>query len=253
MREQRVSLRWVLVAGALLFPALAGSAARGQEREYTVVLGGNVAGTQTVRVADDGTVDVRYAFNDRGRGPDVEASYRFDASGLPVAVVIDGVEYMKGEVGERFSIEDGRAVWTNRGEEGSSALERPAFYVAFDGVPSETAWLAAAALRAPEGRLALLPAGETAAEVVERRTLSGADGEALEARYVELSGLSFSPTGVWIDSEGHLAAQVSSWFSVVRKGFEGEVADLLAFQDARSGARLQALAGELAHRPGGDL
>lgn len=253
MQRHRPSLRRLVAAGwavALAFPA---GSLWAEALRYAIVLGGNPVGSQSVEPMGEGAVSVRYEFNDRGRGPAIDGTYRFDDGGLPLAVTLDGVEYMKGSVAERFSVEDGRAAWRNRGEEGEATVAEPAFYVGFDGVPSEVAWLAAAALRRPEGRLVLLPAGETVATEIETRTLTAADGASLEARYVELAGLAFSPTGVWIDGDGQLVAQVSSWFSVVRAGFEGELPALQKAQDERSGRRLRELASRLAHRPAGDL
>jgi len=251
-RRRAASLLPCLLA-ALLVVALPRGARAAEPLRYTIILGGNVAGSQSVETVGKDHYRVHYEFNDRGRGPKIDGTYRLDSRGVPVAVTLDGVEYMKGSVAERFGLVRGRASWQNRGEKGSAAVTQPSFYVGFDGVPSEGAWLAAAALAAPGHRLALLPAGEVTAELVTTRTLHGAGGAAVEARYVELAGLAFSPSGVWIDADGQLVAEVSSWYSVVRDGFQDEVSALLKFQDERSAARLHELAAALAHRPQGDL
>jgi hypothetical protein len=132
-------------------------------------------------------------------------------------------------VAERFTVRKGLATWKNRGEHGEllTAKGAPgAFYVAYDSPPEETAMLAAALLKIPDRKMALLPAGEASAEVVETQTLHAADGTGVQARLVELHGLDFAPSQVWIDPGGALVAQVSPWLTVIRSGFEGSTADL---------------------------
>jgi len=217
-----------------------------------VTLVGNDAGVQTVQRRPDGSLAIHFEFTDRGRGPKIDAVYRLGEAGLPVEVVIDGNEYFKGAVAERFTVRKGLATWKNRGEHGEllTAKGAPgAFYVAYDSPPEETAMLAAALLKIPDRKLALLPAGEASAEVVETQTLRAADGSEVQARLVELHGLDFAPSQVWIDADGALVAQVSPWLTVIRSGFEGSAADLQKAQDARNTARYRRLAAELPHRP----
>ena len=93
-------------------------------------------------------------------------------------------------------------------------------------VPEELALLADALLGAPGRRLALLPAGEATADVVATRTVSSGTGEPAEIRLVEIGGLGFAPSHLWLDADGFLFAQVSPWFAVVREGFAARHARL---------------------------
>ncbi len=215
-----------------------------------VTMAGNDAGSQTVERRADGSIVVHFEFNDRGRGPKLEATYRLDQAGLPISVAIEGNEYMKAPVAERFSFESGRASWKNRGEAGELAgsAAAGAFYASYDGPPEEIAFLARALLAAPGRRLALLPAGEGTAEVVESRTVRSSAGDPAEIRMIEIGGLGFAPFHVWLDAEGALFAQVSPWFAVVRAGFEANTAELQKPQDERSKQHSRRLASELPRR-----
>lgn len=215
-----------------------------------VTLAGNDAGSQTVERRADGSVVVHYEFTDRGRGPKLDATYRLNRAGLPASLAISGNEYLKAVVAERFEVQAGRARWTNRGEHGDIAgtAAGDAFYSSYDSVPEEAALLANALLSAPGNRLALLPAGEATAKVVESRSVTSEAGEAAEVRLVELGGLSFAPTYIWLDSDGYLFAQVSPWFALVRAGFEAAASELQKPQDARSKAYYSDLATALRHR-----
>lgn len=237
------SLRLLGAAFCLVASPLAAEPVR-----HKVILSGNEAGFETVETSKDG-LKIHFEFNDRGRGPKIDATYRLSVAGLPVAVSIDGVEYFKGAVAERFAIERGRASWTNRAEAGGATAAPAAFYSSFDGPPQELALLAAAAFAAPGGELALWPSGSVRAAFVDKRTLLAAKGKPVEARYIELDGLGFAPVGLWLDGDGELVAQASSWMTVVREGLESGVPDLLKFQQERKTKRDRELAATLSQRP----
>jgi hypothetical protein len=234
--------RWILVLAAVAAPLAA------EPVRHKVILSGNEAGFETVDKSKDG-LKIHFEYNDRGRGPKIDATYRLSVAGLPVAVTIDGVEYMKGAVAERFSIEKGQARWTNRAEAGGAPAAPAAFYSSFDGPPQELALLAAAAFSTPGGELALWPSGTVKASFVDKRTLTPTKGKPVEARYIELDGLGFGPTGLWLDGNGEFVAQVSAWMTIVREGLEGGVADLLKFQNERTTKRDHDLAATLAKHP----
>ncbi len=240
-------MRTIAAAATLLLWA---SAAVARPVVSKVTMAGNDAGFQTVERTANGTVVVHYEFTDRGRGPKLEATYRLNEEGLPVAVEVSGNEYMKAAVAERFALDAGRARWTNRGEQGEIAgtAAGGAFYSSYDGVPEEAALLANALLRAPGRRLALLPAGEASAEVVATRTATSAAGPPAAIRLVEIAGLSFAPSYLWLDGDGYLFAQVSPWFALVRAGFEASAPELQKAQDERSQAFYRDLAVTLQHR-----
>src|SRR5207244_6189948 len=122
---------------------------------------------------------------------------------------------------------NGRASWKNRSEQGEQAVTGEAFYLPMNAPPEFFAVLARALLKAPNHKLALLPAGEATIERAARAT-SG-NSELSEYR---ISGLGFSPRSIWLDRQGR-AASVSAWFSVLTVGSESEIDELRTAQKER--------------------
>ena len=87
---------------ALLCAAGAVHSAERVERSTVRILG-NDAGFQEARYADDGTVKVHYEYNDRGRGPKTDSTYRVGKDGRWDTAEIAGVAYFKTPVAERFA------------------------------------------------------------------------------------------------------------------------------------------------------
>ena len=108
-------------------------------RDYALNMMGNRAGYQTVCLQADGTRLVRFAFNDRGRGPALTSTIRLDARGIPVAIATDGNDYFKGPVAERFTRAAGAASWKNKVESGTQPVAGAAFYVSQSGSPRKSA------------------------------------------------------------------------------------------------------------------
>jgi imidazolonepropionase-like amidohydrolase len=210
---------------------------------YEVILGGNPAGFQTIERAG-GEIRAHYEFNDRGRGPKLDAVYRLDARRWLWTLRTQGSDYFHRPVAESFSQSGLRTTWKNAAEQVDSGPR--GFYVAFDGAPVEQALLAVAALEAG-GDLPLLPSGAARARVAARRP--GPEGIG-ELRLVEIDGLGFAPQPVWIDAGGELFALVDSWMSVVRAGQAAMIPDLLAEQQRLAAERAARLARDLAERPG---
>ena len=216
---------------------------------YTVMLAGNRAGEQTVVRGPEGAT-IRFTFNDRGRGPDYRAELRTDARGVPVAITISGNDYLKNPVNERLAIEGGNASWDNGAERSSGPAG--GFYLPLHGPPEFTAALARALLRAPDSTLPLLPAGKARIERVGARAI-GAGGQSRTVIHYRISGLGFTPEDLWVDEDETLFAQASGWSSLIRRGWEETVAQLLAAQDSVAAVRERELAVRLADRPRGPV
>ena len=101
-----------------------------------------------------------YSYNDRGRGDHIVATWKLDADGIPIEYEGRGNDYMKAPVEERFEIKNGRASWKNRSEHGEQEVTGKAFYLPINAPPEFLGVLARALLKAPNHKLALLPAGE---------------------------------------------------------------------------------------------
>jgi imidazolonepropionase-like amidohydrolase len=217
---------------------------------YTVILAGNKAGYETSARNADGSLQLYYEFNDRGRGPKITEHVVLDSKGLPQQIETSGNDYEKAVVAEHYSLNSGMATWKNRAEQGSKASS-DAFYVSISGVPEESAFLVRAAVAAG-GKLTLLPMGE--ASVEKRGELKiEANGRPRTVVQYAVNGLDFSPSPVWLDQDGTFFAVVSGWFVVVREGWESSVDALTKAQDEFSNRRSATLAKTLAHRPATSL
>lgn len=221
-------------------------------RAFAFLLGGNRAGYQTTCTQARGGRLVIYAFNDRGRGPSLRAHYRLGAGGTPRAVEIDGTDYFKVPIAERFALRAGQATWKNKVEEGGAAVAGPAFYVSQAGSLEELGLLARALLAAPGRRLPLLPQGEARlGKVAERRVVSGS--AARQVTLYEVAGLGFQPAFVWLDRQDELFAAIDDYAALVPEGWEGTIEVLRADQESRAGARRAEQAHRLRRVPAGPL
>src|SRR6266487_2127582 len=174
-----------LLAYQLLRPK--GGQLSAKERTDKILIQGNPAGTQTVEAQADGTVRAEYSYNDRGRGDHIVATWKLDSAGVPIEYNGRGNDYMKAPVEEHFEMNNGRARWKNRSEQGEQAVSGEAFYLPMNAPPEFSGVLARALLKAPNHKLPLLPAGEATLEQAGKVT-SG-NTEFTEYR---ISGLGFS-------------------------------------------------------------
>ncbi len=218
------------------------------ETRYSILLMGNKAGFETSRRNADGTLELYYEFNDRGRGPKITEKISLNKDGLPTAIQSSGNDYMKDPVEERFSMRDGHATWKNRAEQGEQAVPGKAFYVSLSGVQEETAFLAKALLAAG-GHLPLLPAGEASIEKRGEMKIE-ANGQARTVTQYAISGLDFAPTPIWLDQDGSFFAFImGSWGSIIREGWEPAADTLLKSQEEFSQRRSRELADRLVYKP----
>ena len=209
-----------------------------------ILIQGNAAGTQTVERQADGAIRAEYSFNDRGRGDHIIATWKLDGAGVPIEYDGRGNDYMKAPIEEHFETKNGRASWKNRSEQGEQAITGEAFYLPMNPPPELFGVLARALLKAPNHKLALLPAGEA--------TIEQANSGTTRLTEYRITGLGFSPQPIWLDHNG-TSASVSPWFSVVPEGFETAIPQLLDAQQKTDAAWSERIARALARVPRGDL
>ncbi len=242
-----------LIAPALLALALGGAAGRpAPEVRFAFLFGGNRVGAATLRNVSDREQVFTFQFNDRGRGPSTTTRETVDEQGLPVRVEISGHDYWKNTVAETFEKTGNRAVWSSAAETGDRVLARPAFYLGLNASPLEYEVLARALLRAPGGRLDLLPAGEMRIEESGslRVRLNGQTGT---VHLYALTGGSFEPAWVWLDGDRRLFAIHDGWATLVLEDGERAVSNLIRFQEDKDAERRKADATRLIRRPAGPL
>jgi imidazolonepropionase-like amidohydrolase len=231
--------------------ALAGLAqASAAQRTDKIFLQGNPAGTQTVQVETTGGAHAEYSYNDRGRGDHIAASWKVNAAGIPTEYEGRGNDYMKAPVEERFEMKNGRASWKNRSEEGEQTVTGEAFYLPINAPPEFSGVLARALLKAPNHKLALLPAGEASIEEAGKASVASGKSDLTQYR---ITGLGFAPQSIWLDHDGNTAASISSWFAVVSAQYEAARAQLQTAQQETDNKWSERIAHELAHTPQADL
>ena len=242
----------IVATVASLLCAAADAKAPTPKHSDQILLQGNLAGSQTVS-QDANTTRAEYSYNDRGRGDHIKASWKLDAAGVPVEYTGHGNDYMKAVVNESFRIVSGKAVWQSRSEKGEHAAGAEVFYVPANAPPEFTGVLARALLKAPGGRLPLLPGGDAQISAAGSLTVPRAGGGNAELTEYLITGLDFSPTPVWLDQEGHTAAVLSGWFQVVQSDYSGAVDKLAAAQQQADALWSRRMAERLTSQPKGDL
>lgn len=209
------------------------------------MLMGNLAGQQAVWTAPDGGVHMFYQFNDRGRGPKTTTIVTLDANGIPASETVEGNDYLKSAVSEKYSLQAKTARWKNDYEEGEKELNAPAMYVSINGAPGEIGFLVRAAL-ANGGKLALLPEGEAKVQRIAERQLLSGDQKRTVSLYA-ITGLDFSPTFAWLDDEKRFFGALNFWSAILPEGWEKAAPVLQEAQDQFTQARAADLANRLAH------
>ena len=235
---------------ALCLPCIAAAATA--PREDAILIQGISQGKEIVTPLATNAMQVEYSYNDRGRGDHIVAKWTLDAAGVPIEYSGTGNDYMKVAVAESFKLANGRASWSNRTEHGERTVADEAFYVPLTAPPELFGVLARALLKAPDHKLALLPAGEARIEPAGESEVTTPSGKQTVFQY-HIIGLSFSPSPIWLDKDGNTVGSLSSWFTVVSPGYDAAVKPLLELQDATDAKWSARLAKELTHAPSGAL
>jgi len=194
-----------------------------------------------------------YEYNDRGRGPHIVERMAANESGYITSALIRGHSYFKDSVDERFSYANGTASWKNHVEGESSATRALPFYMSLDGTPAENDPFLQALFAAGGRPLPLFPTGEATMEKVRDLEVTGPGSTKKTVSLYAISGLSFSPVYLWLDSDKHYFANVSPWSSTIREGWEPAIPAMIAAEEAAAAVRFVTLAQTLAHRPAGAL
>jgi imidazolonepropionase-like amidohydrolase len=209
------------------------------------------AGQDAVWKDADGAIHEFFQLNDRGRGPKIYTTYHLDAAGIVVAEESKGVDYMKSPVAENFTFRDGQAAWKNQAEDERTENAGGKFYIDLNGGPESGALLARALLR-KGGKLAVLPSGEASIRKLQTVATEG-NGSKVNATLYEITGLSLTPSYLWLDDAQRFFSTTNPWGAVIRQGFEESVKTLGQAQRVVEGNRWAELAKQLTHKPEGDL
>ena len=217
---------------------------------YAIFTAGQKAGTEVDTFSSGGTLTSTFEFNDRGRGPKIEARYLIGSDGMPMRTDITGVDYYKAPVDEHFSAEHGQARWTSTAEEGHAPTG--SFYVAINSPAVETALLAQQLVKARTAGVKLFPAGEAHIEKLTDLTLED-HGESLHVTEYAITGLAYTPITVWLDDQLNFFGQPGTWFAILREGWESTNSRLDAVSKQSDTDRYKRLALELTRRLAGPV
>jgi imidazolonepropionase-like amidohydrolase len=238
---------------ALIGVAMGGVSAQPQTPDtarYTIMMAKGPSGVVKAWTERDGTRAFHMEFNDRGRGPSLTERVRVGQDGYPLSIDVDGVDYYKAPVSERFIVEQSGRVrharWRNEAESTTVVLTRPAFYLAMND--ASIGILEPLLLASRSHQVTLLPQGEAQAERIRDLPLrNGATTR--RATLYALNGLGFAPTTWWADDQGPFLAAGGSWFMIIRDGSEWAMPALLEAQAQYDSARGAELAQRLIRVP----
>ena len=238
----------LLLAIGIVVP-LSALAQKGDESRvlrYTILSAGQKAGTEVDTFSPAGKITSTFEFNDRGRGPKIEARYVIGSDGVPMRTDITGVDYLKAPVDEHFTAEQGQAHWKSTSEEGQAPSG--GFYLAINSPTLETALLVQKLVKAGAVGVKLFPAGEAHIEKLTDLTLE-AHGESIHVTEYAITGLAYTPIPVWLDDQLNFFAQPGTWFATLREGWESTNSRLYDITMKSDTERYKRLALELTRHP----
>ncbi len=198
---------------------------------YDFINQGKLEGGQTVVHGDDGSVQVDFHFNDRGRGPKIREVFALDADGMLSATTIAGNSYLGAKVEERYTRDAEGVRWTNGVDDAKRPDRVDAWYVSMNGTPEGYAAMVRAALRRDDRKLPLLPSGELSVRKV--RTIQVPVGEGKQnATLYAVQGLGLTPGALWLTDDLRYIGFASSWSSMVLKGWDAAIPTLKSEAEA---------------------
>jgi imidazolonepropionase-like amidohydrolase len=237
--------------GAFIALFILGSPAFGAaDAHYSVVMSGGTKGDLILTSPAPGEQRSVLRYVDRGRGPDLTATSRYDEAGLLVSFALDGLNYGKRPVSERFTVEGARAKWTSEADSGEAAAG--GFYLPNMSNAADAAALARALLKTPARQLALLPMGTAGIRKVLDRQVAAGEARAKATLYF-ISGIGLRPQPIWLDDAGALFASGGTWLAVIKKGFEPAMSDLVVAQEDALAAEARERARTIKRKPSGPV
>ena len=216
---------------------------------YTVLIQGRPSGSQVTVFHEDGRVDTDMSFRDNGRGPDIKEHAKFSPDGTLLSLDTAGKSTFGAPIEEHYALKGQTGEWRSLADRGTKTLSGPAVYVPNDSSFEAFGFLARAALKAPGGRIAALPAGElTITKVLDHTVQSG--GRSQQVGLYALTGLTTQPAFAWLtrDERPRFFAFIEpGYLQVIEQGWEVAAPELDKAQERAERDWLHGLAKRLAH------
>jgi len=212
---------------------------------FLIINGGNVKGFDKRWKNSDGSYSSWYQFNDRGRGDSIRATYKEDDKGFVTWMKAAGNDYMKNSIFEDFTKNGNKISYANNAEKEEKTVEAPGFYMGLKAFVGDIY----KAFKNNNNKIKLLPYGEAKLQVLKEHALKY-PGQIKKVKLVAVSGFGMTPNYTWVDENFYEFAGVSSWNSSIRKGYEKNIADLLAIQESISASYFTDLAKKLTSKTG---
>jgi len=225
------------------------------ERRYQWFLESTTPGGTTVVVeSGDGRIRNESFVHWNNREYTLRSEVRLDADGWVASQRLTGTSPFGAGIDETFERRDGVATWRTPGEGGSRKSDEPAFYVPSEwGAVESMAALVRVASRAIDQSVLLYPDGTATVRNVDEQVVATPEGRRNLTLYA-ITGISFSPSYLWLDEQQALAAVASPWLGMVPEGWDPSILKQLVDAQLATDARLMAeQARTLAHRAGGDI
>jgi len=216
---------------------------------FQIYFGDQLAGYQYSWKDNDGTYRGVFEYNDRGRGPKFDEKIRTDETGSITYFEVNGHNYLKDTVNEKFQVNDDEASWESTTEQGKSDFNQHPFYIASSGGFTGTELLIRKLLSSPNQTVDLLPGGTAHLEKSEDVNL----GDSLHLKLITITGLDFTPSYTWMDDNGRFFAFTSSWFSCIPQGRSDLIKVLRPIQEESENKFYTELATNLIEKPENDI
>jgi hypothetical protein len=216
----------------------------GEIRNYDWLTNGAVSGSLVMTVIDGQHREIKFEFNDRGRGPELFEQIRLDETGNLLELTISGHSYMGAPANEHFLSEGTTARWSSTIEKGESSHAEDAMYLASDGSIEQLAMLVRRALKAADHSVKLLPAGKAVIRALEQIEVSQG-GKTRKVRLYEISGLDLGPDYIWLDEDLEMFAVAYGWMGMAPRGWTEVLPALQTAIDKAENAYHERLAAKL--------
>jgi imidazolonepropionase-like amidohydrolase len=190
-------------------------------------------------------VDCVFTVDDNGRGPKLREHVEIGRDGRPARWTIEGKGGVGAPVKESFAVDGAKARWTTLNDQGEAAAAS-GLYLPIQGTPWNLGFFLRALLRAPDRRVAVLPAGALRLEKVRDVVIgAGATKETVSA--CAMWGAELVPQLLLARGE-QLVAAIAPGRVLVEEKHQGDYASLSSLAGELSKEVLTAFSSKLSHR-----